>query len=70
MRVCAKMRCGADPAATVSLVYITREVVVADLAPEHDPELLELCAEHVARMAPPRGWTVRDERSLVHAVAE
>ena len=70
MRVCAKMRCGAAPEATVALVYITREVVIEDLATEHDPDLLDLCAEHVDRMAPPRGWTVRDERRLVHAVAE
>jgi hypothetical protein len=56
--------------ATVALVYITREVVIEDLAPEHDADLLDLCAEHVDRMAPPRGWTVRDERPRVHAVAE
>lgn len=64
------MRCGAAPVATVALVYITREVVIEDLAPEHDADLLDLCAEHVDRMAPPRGWTVRDERPRVHAVAE
>jgi hypothetical protein len=70
MRVCAKMRCEAEPAVTVALAYITREVVIEDLASEHAPDQLDLCAEHVERMAPPRGWTVRDERRLVRAAAE
>lgn len=64
------MRCSADPVATVALVYITREVVIEDLAAEHGPDQLDLCSEHVERMAPPRGWTVRDERRLVPAAAE
>jgi len=29
---------------------------------ERDPNLLDLCEEHVDRMTPPVGWTVRDER--------
>jgi len=37
-------------------------VVIGDLVPERDPNLLDLCEEHVARMTPPVGWTVRDER--------
>jgi hypothetical protein len=65
MRICAKMRCGAEPVATVALSYVTREVVIGPLAPERDPNLLDFCAEHVDRMVPPRGWTVRDERALV-----
>lgn len=56
------MRCSADPAATVSLLYADRQVVIGDLAIERDPNLLDLCEEHVARMTPPVGWTVRDER--------
>jgi len=63
MRTCAKMRCGNEPMATVSLVYTEREVVVTDLIPERDPNLLDLCAEHVQRMTPPVGWVVRDERA-------
>jgi hypothetical protein len=62
MRTCAKMRCGNEPMATVSLVYTERQVVVTDLIPERDPNLLDLCAEHVQRMTPPVGWVVRDER--------
>lgn len=55
MRTCAKMRCGQEPVVTVSLAYTEREVVVADLLPERDPNLLDLCRDHVDRMTPPRG---------------
>ena len=56
------MRCDADPAASVSLRYAEREVVIGDLVAERDPNLLDLCVEHVERMTPPVGWTVQDER--------
>ena len=56
------MRCNADPSATVSLLYAERQVVIAELIAERDPNLLDLCDEHVTRMTPPVGWTVRDER--------
>ena len=48
---------------TVALVYVDRAVVVTDLLPERDPNLLDLCDEHVQRMTPPVGWVVRDERA-------
>ena len=41
--------------ATVSLRYTERQVVVTDLIPERDPNLLDLCREHVGRMTPPVG---------------
>ena len=63
MRTCAKMRCGQPPLATVALVYAERHVVITDLLAERDPNLLDLCAEHVDRMTPPVGWVVIDERS-------
>lgn len=63
MRACAKMRCGQEPVVTVSLSYTEREVVVADLLVDRDPNLLDLCREHVERMTPPVGWTVRDLRT-------
>jgi len=69
MRVCAKTRCDARASSTVSLVYITREVVVQELAEAADPARLDLCAEHLDRMVPPRGWIVRDERAPVGAAA-
>jgi hypothetical protein len=49
--------------ATVALAYTERTVVVSDLLPERDPNLLDLCDEHVARMTPPVGWVVVDERA-------
>ncbi len=70
MRTCSKMHCSAFPDdATVALIYGSREVLVGDLAPHPDPNLLDLCAEHVARMSPPRGWTILDERTPARAAA-
>lgn len=63
MRTCAKMRCSHEPVVTVSLSYAERQVVVADLTAERDPNLLDLCREHNDRMTPPVGWTVRDLRA-------
>lgn len=69
MRTCAKMRCDAEPVATVALRYAEREVVVGGLRPERDRNLLDLCREHVERLTPPVGWTVRDGRSDVTSAA-
>jgi hypothetical protein len=69
MRICAKMRCGTEPVATVSLAYAARQVIVADLVAERDPNLLDLCREHVDRLTPPVGWNLRDERASVQRVA-
>jgi hypothetical protein len=69
MRICAKMRCGAEPIATVSLAYAARQVIVVDLLPERDRNLLDLCREHVDRLTPPVGWTVRDGRAASTSVA-
>jgi hypothetical protein len=57
------MRCGHEPVATISLSYAQREVVVVDLLAERDPNLLDLCREHVDRMTPPVGWAVIDRRT-------
>ena len=56
------MRCGHEPIATVSLSYADREVGIDDLLAQRDPNLLDLCREHVGRMTPPVGWTVLDLR--------
>lgn len=63
MRTCSRMRCEEAPVATVRLRYQAREVVVGDLVPERDPNLLDLCRAHVDGLIPPRGWSVRDERA-------
>jgi Protein of unknown function (DUF3499) len=68
MRACAKMRCAQEPIATISLRYAERAVVVDDLFVERDPNLLDLCNEHVSRMTPPVGWVVRDRRTTSVAV--
>lgn len=62
MRTCAKMRCDAEPVATVSLRYVERRVLIGDLLAERDRNLLDLCREHVDRMTPPVGWSVDDSR--------
>jgi hypothetical protein len=62
MRTCAKMRCPTEPVATILLRYAERDVVIDDLTVERDPNLLDLCREHVDRMTPPVGWTVSDIR--------
>jgi hypothetical protein len=55
--------------ATVSLRYTERQVVIGDLVTERDPNLLDLCREHVDRMTPPVGWTVNDSRAVAAALA-
>jgi Protein of unknown function (DUF3499) len=76
MRACAKMRCGREPVAAVSLVYAERRVLLTDLASEgdrgardgsaalHPLYALQLCGEHVDRVTPPLGWTLRDHRDV------
>lgn len=58
------MRCGAEPVATLALRYTAREVLIGELTSHRDPNLLDLCRDHVDRMTPPLGWTVRDGRSM------
>ena len=55
--------------ATVSLRYTERQVLIGDLVAERDPNLLDLCREHVDRMTPPVGWTVIDSRAVAAALA-
>lgn len=52
----------------MSLLYADRRVVIGELTGERDPNLLDLCDEHVARMTPPVGWTVRDDRAPAPAL--
>ena len=62
MRACAKPGCQAPSAATIGIRYGARELVVADLLPEQDPNLMDLCESHSGRMKPPFGWTLVDVR--------
>jgi hypothetical protein len=70
MRTCAKMRCDAEPVATVSLRYQERRVLIDDLLAERDRNLLDLCREHVDRMTPPVGWSVEDSRVVTISDSE
>lgn len=70
MRSCAKMRCDAEPVATVSLRYQERRVLIGDLLAERDRNLLDLCREHVDRMTPPVGWSVEDSRVVTISDSE
>ena len=36
-----------------------------DLVPEPNPNLVDLCSQHVERLRPPVGWRVLDERAPV-----
>lgn len=62
MRSCAKLACQAPPTATIGIRYGERELVVADLLPERDPNLMDLCESHTGRMKPPFGWTLVNVR--------
>lgn len=67
MRSCAKMGCGEAAAASVGVRYAARTAVIGELAPSPDPNLLDLCEQHAARLTAPRGWRVADERPVVAA---
>jgi hypothetical protein len=59
------MSCRNEPVATIVLRYSERRIVVGELLPERDPNLLDLCGPHVARMTPPVGWLLDDARLAV-----
>ncbi|MEX1046832.1 MAG: DUF3499 family protein [Actinomycetota bacterium] len=67
MRGCAKMRCGDSAVATVALRYEHREVLMADLLAEPDPNLIDLCSDHADGLTAPIGWNLRDERTPGHS---
>jgi len=58
VRTCAKPRCGSLASVTVALRYGDREVVIGDLSPDPDPNLVDLCGEHAERLTPPIGWRI------------
>jgi hypothetical protein len=62
MRRCAKVGCPEAAAATIGIRYAAREVVIGDLLPQRDPNLLDLCHPHAERLTPPFGWSRLDGR--------
>jgi hypothetical protein len=65
--MCARIDCDRPAAATVRLSYDARLVLVQDLASERSPYLLDLCVDHLDRLTPPIGWSLRDERVPIAA---
>jgi hypothetical protein len=57
------MDCRERPVATITLRYEARRVVIGELVPERDPNLLDLCARHASGMTPPVGWSVEETRT-------
>ncbi len=52
---------------TLVMRYERRQVAMVARLPEFDPNHLELCADHAARLVPPIGWSVQDERTGVRS---
>jgi hypothetical protein len=67
VRRCAKLRCATRAVSTAVLRYGDREVLIGDLAPDGDPNHVDLCREHAEALTPPIGWRIVDLR--VPAVA-
>jgi hypothetical protein len=63
VRGCAKAGCEEPAGAAVGLRYADRLVVMGDLRPRFDPNLLELCNRHADALTLPRGWTAEDRRN-------
>lgn len=70
MRRCTKLGCDQPAAATVGLRYGERVLWLRELAPERDPNFLELCGGHADRLTAPVGWTRLDERLGAHRPAK
>lgn len=64
MRSCAKIGCREPAAATIGIRYEARELLVADLLPQRDPNLLDLCEGHTRRLTAPFGWNLLDARRV------
>lgn len=48
----------------MALRYDERLIVLGNLLPDHNPNLMELCMRHADRLRPPVGWELRDDRTL------
>lgn len=62
VRECAKLACREPAVATVALRYRDRLLWIADLLPERDPNLIDLCVGHADSMVAPYGWELIDDR--------
>ena len=64
-RPCSRAGCPGPAVATLAFDYGTRRVWLHELPEPPDPASYDLCASHVDRFRPPRGWEVEDHRGLV-----
>jgi hypothetical protein len=58
VRTCAKLRCRSQASVTAALRYGDREVLLGELSPDTDPNLVDLCLEHAEGLTPPIGWRI------------
>jgi Protein of unknown function (DUF3499) len=58
VRACSRIGCSVRASTTALIRYEAREIELRPLVEEPDPHLVDLCSEHVARLTPPRGWTI------------
>ncbi|MGH2718276.1 MAG: DUF3499 family protein [Actinomycetota bacterium] len=63
LRPCSHSGCMRPAAATLAYDYKSRRVWLHDLPEPPDPASYDLCADHVERFRPPRGWQVEDHRA-------
>jgi len=63
-RLCAKPGCDRRATATLSYAYAESTVWLEDLAAEAHPMVHDLCDLHADTVRVPRGWELRDQRSL------
>jgi hypothetical protein len=59
---CSRPACGGGPAGRVLLDTRSRLVVIDDRTNEHGGVAI-LCADHLARLRPARGWRLVDQRA-------
>lgn len=65
VRECAKLGCREEATATMATRYRDRVLWIADLIPERDPNLIDLCDPHADAMTAPYGWELADDRRPV-----
>jgi hypothetical protein len=63
MSMCSKPGCMGRGAAILAYEYSERRALLADVGSELSPHVYVLCAECAAKLRPPRGWVLDDQRS-------
>jgi hypothetical protein len=64
-RQCARPDCAEQATSTFGYDYRAGTVWLVDLADEPDPSTYDLCRRHANALSVPRGWELRDRRTLV-----